>query len=171
LEYGLETAYYIDLSVPCDDDDLKTRLIQSTIRDILRHANDEDGRALNALDLPMEDGVSVPAVLSSDLWSWQHTRNKKLCKNSDRFPTSALRWALVSTAGTHSSWHTDTDGLCTLIQVQNEGGLKIWFVGVEKEGPKPFTGTSTFLEELDVDAPNTERWDVEAIVLTPGVKL
>ena len=152
--------------------DLSLRQVKSTLEDVLRHANDQEGRALNALDLPMDDGVvQIPSALSSDKFSWRYTINKKLCKASDRFPSSAMRWALVSSSGTHSSWHTDADGLSTMVEIQNEEGLKIWFVAVERECGKPFSGLSTFLHNFDVDEPNTDRWDVEAIILTPGVKL
>ena len=58
-----------------------------------------------------------------------------------------------------------------MVEVQNEEGLKVWFVGVERESGPSFSGITTFLEEFDTEMPNTERWDVEAIVLTPGVKL
>jgi hypothetical protein len=58
-----------------------------------------------------------------------------------------------------------------MVEIQNEEGLKIWFVAVERECGKPFSGLSTFLHNFDVDEPNTDRWDVEAIILTPGVKL
>jgi hypothetical protein len=151
---------------------LQARHVKATLEDILRHANDEEGRALNALNLPMEvGGAQVPSSLASDEWAWKHTINKKLCKATDRFPNSAKRWALVSSSGTHSSWHTDADGLCTMVEVQNEGGLKVWFVAVEREGEKPFSELTTFLRDWDVDKPNTEKWDVEAIILTPGVKL
>jgi hypothetical protein len=150
---------------------LQSRHVKATLEDILRHANDEEGRALNALDLPMED-VQVPSALASDKVSWQVTINNRLCSaSSEYFPTAATRWALVSTSGTHSPWHIDTDGLCTMVEVQNEEGLKIWFVAVEREDKKPFSGVTTFLGDWDVENTNVDRWDVEAVVLTPGVKL
>jgi len=150
---------------------LNAHIVEATIEDILRHAFDEDGKALNALDLPMEFVVDVLSSLSIDMWSWQQTIRKLHCKLSDHFQTSVMRWALVSTAGTHSCWHTDTDGLGTMVEVQNEEGLKVWFVGVERESGPSFSGITTFLEEFDTEMPNTEIWNVEAIVLTPSVKL
>ena len=48
---------------------LNAHIVEATIEDILRHAFDEDGKALNALDLPMEFGVDVPESLGSDMWS------------------------------------------------------------------------------------------------------
>jgi len=116
----------------------------------------------------MEDGVSLPETLCSDKWAWQHTIRKRLCKATDRFPTSAMRWALVSTAGTHSAWHVDAEGLATMVQVQNEEGLKIWFLAV---GRDPLGRITNIYSDWDSEKPNTDRWDVEAVVLTPGMKL
>jgi hypothetical protein len=65
----------------------------------------------------------------------------------------------------------DAEGLGTMVEVRNEGGLKVWFVAVKGEDRAPFSGLTTFLGDFDAEKPNTERWDVEAIVLTPGVKL
>jgi len=160
----------LDMSVKAVHN-LNSRVVEGTIEDVLRHAFDEEGKALNALDLPMEFGVDIPEALGSDMWAWQQTIRKPHCKPSDHFPTSVMRWALVSTAGTHTCWHTDAEGLGSMVEVRNEGGLKVWFVGVEREGGAPFSGLTTFLDGFDVEMPNTERWDVEAIVLTPGVKL
>jgi hypothetical protein len=151
--------------------DLAGRLVTATLQDILHHAYKEDGRALSALDLPMEDGVPLPEMLCSDKWAWQHTIQKRLCKSSDRFPTSAVRWALVSTAGTHSGWHIDAEGFGTMVQVQNEEGLKIWFVAVDREGRDPLGRISHIYDDWEAEKPNTDRWDVEAIALTPGMKL
>lgn len=149
---------------------LNARVVDATIEDVLQHAFNDEGKSLNALDLPMEFGVDIPEALGSDMWSWQQTIRKPHCKLSDHFPTSVMRWALVSTGGTHSCWHTDADGLGTMVEVRNEGGLKVWFVAVEREGGAPFSGLTTFLN-FDTETSNTDRWDVEAIVLTPGVKL
>jgi hypothetical protein len=152
-------------------DDLTKRLVPVTLKDMHRHSLLENGRALNALDLPMDDGIIIPEELSSDKWCWRHTIGGKLCKSTDRYPTSAMRWALVSTLGTHSAWHTDTDGLCTKIEIINEEGLKVWFVAVNRANNPGFCNLDTFLDKIDVSKANTDRWDVEAIVLTPGDKL
>jgi hypothetical protein len=116
----------------------------------------------------MEHGVSLPEALCSDKWAWQHTIRKRLCKVTDRFPTSAMRWALVSTGGTHSAWHVDAEGLATMVQVQNEEGLKIWFVAM---GRDPLGRIADIYRNWDSEKPNIDRWDVEAVVLTPGMKL
>jgi hypothetical protein len=144
---------HVDLSIPVTHN-LQARHVKATFEDILRHANDEEGRALNALDLPMED-VHVPSVLASDKISWQVTINNRYCDvSSDHYPTAATRWALVSTSGTHSAWHTNTDGLCTMVEVQNEDGIKIWFVAVEREDAR-FSWIDAFLLG-DVEQPNTD---------------
>ena len=117
----------------------------------------------------MVDRIQVPEALSSDMWSWQRTINKRFCKTSDPFPIPGSRWASVSTSGTHNLWQTE--GLCTLVEIQNEGGLNICFVAAEREGGKPFSALTTFLGHWDVNKPSTDRWDVEAMVLAPGVKL
>ncbi|KAJ3507583.1 hypothetical protein NLJ89_g6218 [Agrocybe chaxingu] len=142
-----------DLSIQVRDGDLTSRLRSATLDDILLNV-EEDAKALNALDIPMEDSVRPPASLSSDLWAWKHTVGLKLCKKTDRFPSSAMRWALISTCGAYSPWHIDTDGLCTMISVQS--GCKC---------------IELFLKDFDVEAINDDRWDMEAILLTPGTKL
>ncbi|KAJ3507190.1 hypothetical protein NLJ89_g6444 [Agrocybe chaxingu] len=159
-----------DLSIEVRDGDLSSRLRSATIDDILLHAN-SDGKSLNALDIPMEDSVRPPSSLSSDVWAWKHTVGLKLCKRTDRFPSAAMRWALVSTSGAHSPWHVDCDGLCTMVRVQS--GCKWWVIARPKEELhlEAFCDVDTYLNSFDIESANNDRWDLEAILLTPGSTL
>ncbi len=58
-----------------------------------------------------------------------------------------------------------------MVQVQNEEGLKVWFVAVDRVGRDPLARISNIYKNWDAEKPNMDRWDVEAIVLTPGMKL
>jgi len=157
------------MSIPVDSD-LNVRGRLGTMKDLLDGS--KIGRALNALDLPMQTGAEVPSSLSSDLWAWTHTYNRRLCKTTNRFPTAEMKWALVSTQGSYSAWHLDCDGLCTMIEVQT--GAKLWVVARPKPGEdiRSFlTRIDSFLQNLDVTSLNDDRWDCEAVLLTPGTKL
>ena len=153
------------------EDQLHSRLRYGTMADLLDHAN-EAGKALNALDIPMEDGVQVPPSLSSDRRAWTHTVGFKLCKKSNRFPNSAMRWALVSTSGTYSPWHIDCDGLGMVIEVKE--GSKWWIIARPKPGEslqQLLSRIEAFIDVFDPRVSNADLWDCEAILLTPGTRL
>lgn len=158
-----------DMSIPVDGD-LTIRLRWGTIQDILDNVNSCGGKALNALDLPMENGIPPPQSLSSDRWAWEQTRGLKLCKRSDRFPNTAMKWGLVSTADTYSVWHLDCDGLATEIEVQT--GCKLWVFARPRKGSdlSCFSKIQTF-SHFDPEGTNADFWDCEAILLTPGTRL
>jgi hypothetical protein len=160
---------YLDQSIPVTEDHM-LRLRNGTLQDILDNVNSPNGKALNALDLPMEDGIAAPQSLSSDMWAWARTVGLKLCKKRDRFPTTAMRWGLVSTADTYSVWHIDCDGLATMIEVQT--GCKLWVLARPRrdEDLSCFSRLDAFLN-FDADAVNDDRWDCEAVLLTPGSRL
>lgn len=158
-----------DLSRPVENDSFKGRLCHGTAGDILRNVNGPDARALNVLDLPMENGPLVPTFLASDMWAWTHTVGKALSKRGDRYPGAAMRWALVSTADTYSPWHIDCDGLATMIEVQT--GCKWWVVARPKEGDNSAFARMDTFRDFDVAATNEDRWDCEAVLLTPGTCL
>jgi len=149
---------------------LNSRLCSATLKEVLNHGL-RDGKSLNALDLPMEGGVRPTDALSSDLWAWRHTNGLKLCKRTDRFPSAAVQWALISTAGAHSPWHIDPDGLATMVVVKS--GCKWWILARPKKGAKypSFSAIGTFLDGFDVEAVNDDRWEYEAILLTAGTTL
>lgn len=159
----------LDLSIPVDEDHT-LRLRRGTIQDMLDNACSPGGKALNALDLPMESGVVPSELLSSDMWAWGQTIGLRLCKKTDRFPNTAMRWGLASTANTYSVWHVDCDGLATVIEVQT--GCKLWVLARPRKGEdwSSFAKTDSFFN-FDTNATNDDRWDCEAVLLTPGTQL
>lgn len=165
----LHTNFGTDMSIPVQGK-LTSRLCWGTMQDLLDNAHSPGAKGLNALDLPMEDGNLPARSLSSDRWAWEQTRGLKLCKRSDRFPNTAMRWGLVSTADTYSVWHIDCDGFATVIEVQT--GCKLWVLARPKAGKSfsSFSNIQTFLD-FDPEATNENLWDCEAILLTPGTQL
>lgn len=63
---------------------------------------------------------------ASDRFAWSNTANS-VFKAEAHPPTSDLNWGLAATAGAHSMFHLDANGLATTIRVLV--GSKLWFVG------------------------------------------
>lgn len=154
--------------------DLSERLRQATVDNLLYHANAEDGKPLNVPNMPMIDLSPPPLSIASELWAWKQTTGNILCKSGEysEYPSTAMRWATIATTGAYNSWSTVPHGLAAMIQVK--AGLKWLIVGKRREdenNSKSFAGIKDFLNAFDIEAPNDDRWSLEAMLLAPGMDL
>ncbi|KAH6899606.1 hypothetical protein BKA70DRAFT_1437414 [Coprinopsis sp. MPI-PUGE-AT-0042] len=130
---------------------------------------------VNALNLPMPPGLRPEHnfPFSSEHVAWLRTLGNSFC--FDTYPTSHMRWSLVAFNGALHYLHIDSDGFGTWLEVKH--GLKLWVIVRPKDGsasgPVPsFTEIDGFLKFFGQgDLPNSDRWDVEAVVLKPGSRL
>ena len=141
-----------------------------TVAELIKALRLDDGKSLNALDLP----ISIPNLIfsvASESIAWNATKGLAWCKNQDPYPTSDLTWAIAATAGCIHNWHIDADGFGTVIEPLTS--CKIWIVASPKElhTYDAFASTELFGPSFDVKKPNTHLWKVEAFVLRPGMQL
>ncbi|KAH6888288.1 hypothetical protein BKA70DRAFT_1027610, partial [Coprinopsis sp. MPI-PUGE-AT-0042] len=130
---------------------------------------------VNALNLLMPPGLRPEHnfPFSSEHVAWLRTLGNSFC--FDTYPTSHMRWSLVAFNGALHYLHIDSDGFGTWLEVKH--GLKLWVIVCPKDGsasgPVPsFTEIDGFLKFFGQgDLPNSDRWDVEAVVLKPGSRL
>ena len=80
-----------------------------------------------------------------------------------------IRWGLAATAGAISWSHVDSNGFGTYIDVK--AGSKWWIVARRKGGQHSFDVESFFNGDHEEDQVNMDRWDLEAVILTPGTRL
>ena len=82
-----------------------------------------------------------------------------------------MRWGLCATGGCYHTIHCDSDGVGTVIEPIC--GVKIWFIAVPKDGAGfvDFASIDMFDESFDIETPNEDKWDIEVIVLKPGMRL
>lgn len=117
----------IDLSKPLTSG--TGRLVYGTIDDLLRATNaGHGGKILNGLSFPSGTPYLTDAEMpfASDRFAWSNTANT-IFKAEAPSPTSDLNWGLAATAGAHSLFHLDVNGLATTVRVLV--GSKLWFIG------------------------------------------
>ena len=78
---------------------------------MLSASRQENGRILNALDLPRSLSGVAAKQYNSEVSAWRSTQDRPFCKG--RYPTADKYWELVATAGAWSWMHIDADGLAT----------------------------------------------------------
>lgn len=147
-----------------------------TLQQMLECANMAGGagKILNALQFPLGETDLSPMSFTTETHAWKATKDTAFCKADQLFPGDDLRWGLAATSGALHWYHIDSDGFGTFVDVKT--GKKYWMCGRPKHSQgidsKPFSGISTFINEsYDVNIPSTDRWDIEAVVLTPGTRL
>jgi hypothetical protein len=148
------------------------RLKTGTLRSLLS-SSQKNGNILNALFFPMpEEGMGL-FPFSTDSTAWKCTKGAAGFEQEASPPLADFRWGLAATAGALSWWHVDSNGLGTY--VDTKAGLKWWIVGRRKghgHGFESISEVDTFCdEEYEFDEPNTEKWDVEAVILPPRTRL
>jgi hypothetical protein len=139
--------------------------------DLLHSAQSEKGKSLNALSFPMIFASVAPLPFSSEAIAWQYVQGRAWCKWKESYPTSTLRFGLAATAGAYHRFHLDSDGTGTF--VEPVVGRKIWVLAVPRaeEGLDGLADINLFGETYDLDDANLHLWDLEAVVLEPGVRL
>jgi hypothetical protein len=149
---------------------LDGRQTSGTLEKFLEAAS-SSGKILNGLDFPRStpDAVSLP--FATDMVAWLQTDNMPFCLPDDRYPTNAMRWGLCATAGAFHRIHNDGYGRGTYISP--DSGIKIWLLGVPKNGGsyEDFADIEKYMDQYDVDDPNADLYDWVALVLQPGTTL
>ncbi|KAF8957876.1 hypothetical protein BDZ97DRAFT_1669173, partial [Flammula alnicola] len=106
----------------CEDTDLdeldrEEKHIPATITGMLQEVLDEvdhdEGRIVNALDLPLCHESTAPTAYSTDTYAWHHTRGRLGFLSNEVFPTTDTCWALISSRHTVTFFHVDPDGFNT----------------------------------------------------------
>jgi hypothetical protein len=148
------------------------RLRQGTVRSLLASAQ-EDGKILNALYFPMSEQGLGFWPFSTDSAAWRATKGAKGCSQEETPPLASIRWGLAATAGALSWIHLDSNGFPTYIDIK--AGFKWWIVLRRKGEAHFFESVSDvfgfFEGNYDVDKPNHDKWDLEAVLLPPGTRL
>ncbi|KAF8881293.1 hypothetical protein CPB84DRAFT_1751228 [Gymnopilus junonius] len=136
--------------------------------EILHQFNQPDGKALNALSIAAVNRVHLPFQLSSDNHAWQMTVGLPLCKGMEPELVHEFHFSLVATAGAHSDWHCNAEGVTTMIEIKNEEGKKLWVIATPPKSNPDFANIDTFLGDLDVGQVNDDRWSMVIVPLTAG---
>ena len=148
------------------------RLRLGTVRSLLR-SSEENGKILNGLYFPMPEQGMGMFPFSTDSAAWKCTKGAAGCAQEQAPPLADLRWGLAATAGSISWWHLDSVGFGTY--VDTKAGMKWWIVARRKGHGHRFESISEvdtfFGTGYDMDKPNLERWDLEAVALPPGTRL
>ena len=150
-----------DLSIP--DGPERTRL--GTVSDILQASRSANSKILNGLSFKNPWAGIQPSSFSSDSHALLAIYNQEGWVK--RAPSvEHLRWSLAATKDAYHSWHIDSEGYGTFVNVTT--GAKWWIVARPKNssGSDIYNVTSTFLDENYQD-----KLDVEAILLQPGSEL
>ncbi|KAF8810817.1 hypothetical protein BYT27DRAFT_7016126, partial [Phlegmacium glaucopus] len=80
------------------------------------------------------------------------------------------RWGLAAMSGAISWWHVDSNGFGSYIDVK--AGVKWWIVAQRWDGHESFSEVMKFFDSsYEVEEPNDEDWDLEAVMLHPRTRL
>lgn len=160
----------LDMSVLPRSHEGDERHVIGMTGDLLKSHRSRNGKILNALDFPMPTrGVRPPETIATDILAFNKTLDDPYCKRTTAFPVSDMYWALAATDHSFHFFHIDTDGLGTLIAPKT--GKKHWILARPKAG-RSFAQTDIYVDgKYAIDEMNMDIWDVEAILLTPGMCL
>ncbi|KAG6848894.1 hypothetical protein H0H93_013120 [Arthromyces matolae] len=127
--------------------------------------------ALNCLNLlDTQDRFNTCIPWSTDAIAWRETRGRPYCPPLEPFPVSDVRWWLAATPTTLHHWHIDASGMNTILRVETGG--KLWVVGLPKSGRfEEYAQTRMYDRDYDLSSVNSDRWDLEMIVMGPGSTL
>lgn len=133
---------------------------------MLEESKRPNGKALNALDLPMlyaEEGTT--SKLSTDRVAFQATiGTTAFPRATDYFPLNQMQWGLCNTPGTLHAGHIDSDGTATEVRPKNEEAGKWWIFAIPRNG-KSIADIDFFGGSYDPYRANTELFTYEAIYL------
>ena len=139
--------------------------------DLLQASRVANGKALNALSFPMMFAPVILHPFSSEAVAWDYTYGRPWCKSKEVYPLSTMRFGLAATAGAYHKFHIDSDGTGTFVEAVV--GRKIWVLAVPKggQGLDSLADINLYGESYDMEGENAHLWDLEAVVLEPGVRL
>ena len=106
---------------------------------------------------------------STDSAAWRATEGRRESSDAEAPPLADVRWGLAATKGAVHWWHVDSDRFGTYLDIIT--GNKWWIVAKEKDNGLTFGSTSLFLSTYQLEEPNTDLWNVKAILLEPGTRL
>lgn len=162
-----------------ESEDYNLRCVQGTLQQLLdctKIVPPSRAKILNALSFPMGEADLKPDKYSSELIAWGATKELPYCKTTQHLPGDDLRWGLAATSGALHWTHIDAEGFCTFIDVLT--GSKLWLLARPKATTasggldyKQFSNIHLFSDGYKFEEPNTEKWDIEAVVLRPGSRL
>ena len=114
-------------------------------------------------------------LFSTDSAAWKSIKGTKYCPTDQPLPTGDLRWGLAATAGALSLWHIDSNGFATYLDPKSGAMFVIVgrrkFDGVGGSHLESFSEVDIFLNKFEAELPNADRWDLEAVILSPGTRL
>ncbi len=132
----------------------------------------KNGKSANALDLPLPLGTFNANILSTDVVAWRDG-NKYKPEKVIHYPAKDVKWGLVALAGALHTMHIDAHGAGTFVEPLT--GAKWWIIAVPLDPSKGFTQFSDisqfYSEYFDLDKSGEGLWRLEAVLLTPGVRL
>ncbi len=162
------SIHLLDYSTPPQRNHFsRPETINGLVDDILKNAQDPDGKILNGLEFPFWNGdISTPSY-ASDIAAWGYVRGQHNHVLNGTYPIGHMRWGLAGTANTVTFVHIDSDGFATFLRVVC--GLKIWGIYREHKD-QPLSSTKVFMNpsfRLD-EVLDTAAYDFEIIALRPG---
>ncbi|KAG6825256.1 hypothetical protein H0H92_004277, partial [Tricholoma furcatifolium] len=154
----------------------RVRLQDFTFSDVERprrgrpqHLLDHQDRMLSALNLPAVVDEFERFPVFSDQKAWLHAAGRPYCSEKEPYPVPDMRWYLASTGSFHE-WHVDSNGLATFVFPMS--GIKLWYIGTPKSRSfSDFRRVELFTNGYENYLPNSDLWDVEVVVLSPGTGL
>ncbi|KAF9471123.1 hypothetical protein BDN70DRAFT_901588 [Pholiota conissans] len=134
-------------------------------------------KGLNVLDLPTPGGKQSAEDFSSDIAAWQEASHSVWnIETKATFPVSDTRWALISVSPCGHTYHVDSNGFGTYIEVVH--GMKIWFTMRPKViSDENITNFSEFYKINQFLDSTFDLYDLgsecalEALPLIPGCRL
>lgn len=156
-----------DFSIPLKDNNYSKRQVIGSLQLLYEHSQSSDGRVLNALDFPLASGPSPTIQLSSDLRAWDSTMDSPLAARTVEYPVNHMRWGLVATKGAQHTWHIDSMGVGTCVQIKT--GSKYWVVGQPKDEREDIIHIDDESVDIDISASNVAIWNLEGMLLRPGM--
>ena len=160
-----------DLSIPVEDT-YAIRHRKRSLKDLLSHANMENGRVLNALDFKIVTSPSPDDRIASDAFVWNNTQGMLIFDQDYDYPIKEFRWGLAATKGAQHAWHVDADGVATAVIIKTGG--KWWVTASPKHrglSGDCYTLTEKSTTQYDPSFGDMENWNLEAIHLRPGMQL
>ena len=132
-----------------------------------------DGKILNALNFPMPEQGLNSFSFSTDAAAWNGTKGTADCGDDKALPLANIRWGIAATTGALHWWHLDCEGFGTYVDTR--AGLKWWIVGRRKGTEHNFESfgeiDTFFSKRYDMEQPNLDLWDLEAMILPPNTRL
>jgi len=149
---------------------MSCQLRVGTLEHILENAHNPNGAIINGLSFPLPLSAIKRDQLCGEVEAWRLTEGLPYRTKKALYPTSDMRWGLVSTAGSRHWAHLDCDGLATFVDMLR--GKKWWILlrpHLEGE-PDASAHVDVYLNDYD-PAVAVKTWDAEAVLLTPGTRL